>query len=451
MGYFVLDNASNNDTTLQELGKQMEFDPIQKRLRCMGHILNLIAEAYLFGQDESSWKENFTKAGAKERRELWRQRGELGKLHNLVAHVMGSGKRSDVFTKLQIDSNIGIASGKQWKLVLDGGIRWNSIYLMIRRALELKEALNIYANDLRDSDDFDDQEIFQEDYITAAEWRALEIIKNQLEPLFRLTKDLEGNHDLKDGARKASHGALWEVLPVFEFLLSYFEKLEKKAKAGDFDEYPGIQSSITLAWNTTTSWYKKTDNSLAWTASMVLHPRFKFTWFEQHWTSPGEARTLSLMKTKIRKLWEKEYREDDGIGRTNYSPEPERQVSYLEDILNQMAPSNLLRPERPTRSRDELSLYLAEPPTDLLGIAEYWKARESEWPHLARMAYDFLSIPAMSSECERVFSSCAKITSPESSRLSGKSLWHHECLKNWQRRGAIQMETFGDAITLNLK
>jgi hypothetical protein len=30
------------------------------------------------------------------------------------------------------------------------------------------------------------------------------------------------------------------VLPVFEFLLSYFEKLEKKAKAGDFNEYPGI-------------------------------------------------------------------------------------------------------------------------------------------------------------------------------------------------------------------
>jgi hypothetical protein len=52
------------------------------------------------------------------------------------------------------------------------------------------------------------------------------------------------------------------VLPVFKFLLSYFEKLEKKAKARDFDEYPGIQSLITLAWNTTILWYKKTDYSL---------------------------------------------------------------------------------------------------------------------------------------------------------------------------------------------
>ena len=126
-------------------------------------------------------------------------------------------------------------------------------------------------------------------------------------------------------------------------------------------------------------------------------------------------------------------------------------MSYLEDILNQIVPLNLLCPERPICSRDKLSLYLAKPLTNLLGITEYWKARESKWPHLTRMAYDFLSIPAMSSECERVFSSCIKITSPESSRLLGKSLWHHECLKNWQRRGAIQMETFGDAITLNLK
>ena len=37
-------------------------------------------------------------------------------------------------------------------------------------------------------------------------------MKDKLESLFRLTKDLEGNHDLKDHARKASHGALWEVL-----------------------------------------------------------------------------------------------------------------------------------------------------------------------------------------------------------------------------------------------
>jgi hypothetical protein len=93
----VLDNAPNNDTTLAELGKAMGFEPIQKRLRCIGYILNLIAESYIFGQDSSTFKENYKKALPGERRQLWRQRGELGKLYNLVAHVTASGKRTDLF------------------------------------------------------------------------------------------------------------------------------------------------------------------------------------------------------------------------------------------------------------------------------------------------------------------------------------------------------------------
>jgi hypothetical protein len=61
-----------------------------------------------------------------------------------------------------------------------------------------------------------------------------------LEPLFQLTKDLKGNHNLKDGAQKASHRALWKVLPVFEFILMHFEKLEREAKAGAFNGHPSI-------------------------------------------------------------------------------------------------------------------------------------------------------------------------------------------------------------------
>jgi hypothetical protein len=78
----------------------------------------------------------------------------------------------------------------------------------------------------------------------------------------------------------------------------------------------------------------------------------------------------------------------------------------------------------PIRGKNELFLYLAEPLTDYLGLMEYWKSREAQWPHLAQMVYDFLLILAMSSECERVFSSCVKETTPESSRLSRRMLWH---------------------------
>jgi hypothetical protein len=102
---------------------------------------------------------------------------------------------------------------------------------MIRHALELKEALNTYAAQLRVSTNNLDKETFDQDYITPKEWTALEMIKKQLEPLFRVTKGLEGNADLKDSDCKASYGQLGELLPVFEYILDHFEKLKQRSKA----------------------------------------------------------------------------------------------------------------------------------------------------------------------------------------------------------------------------
>jgi hypothetical protein len=75
--------------------------------------LNLIAKLYIFRQDVSIFKENHKEASPREWRKLWRQRRELGKLHNLVAHVMASGKRTDLFLALQVDANIGYIEEKK--------------------------------------------------------------------------------------------------------------------------------------------------------------------------------------------------------------------------------------------------------------------------------------------------------------------------------------------------
>jgi hypothetical protein len=83
----------------------MGFDPKAKRLRCMGHVLNLIAKAYLYGQDTSDFETKFKEQGLNGCRKMWRGRGELGKLHNLVAHVMASGKRFNLFITLQSIEN----------------------------------------------------------------------------------------------------------------------------------------------------------------------------------------------------------------------------------------------------------------------------------------------------------------------------------------------------------
>lgn len=51
LGWFVLDSASNNDTTLFELFKSILLDlQKKKQLRCAGHIINLIAIVFLYSQ-----------------------------------------------------------------------------------------------------------------------------------------------------------------------------------------------------------------------------------------------------------------------------------------------------------------------------------------------------------------------------------------------------------------
>ena len=76
---------------------------------------------------------------------------------------------------------------------------------MIHCTLELKQALNIYISQLRNSFNTLDNETYKEDFLTEFKWKNLKLIKGQLEPLFYTTKVLEGNMDFKDSNCKASY------------------------------------------------------------------------------------------------------------------------------------------------------------------------------------------------------------------------------------------------------
>ena len=86
----------------------------------------------------------------------------------------------------------------------------------------------------------DDKEICEKDYFNPTEQKTLEKICEHLQPLFLITKGLEGNADMDDGVCEASHGALWEQLLMLEHILEHFESLQKEAKAGKFNQYRGI-------------------------------------------------------------------------------------------------------------------------------------------------------------------------------------------------------------------
>lgn len=94
LGYFVLDNASNNDTAMRAIAKEFDFDHKERRLRCAGHILNLIARHLLFGFDPDVFaEEDSTPRELKEKLKLWRKQGPVGRAHNLIIWTYGSPQR----------------------------------------------------------------------------------------------------------------------------------------------------------------------------------------------------------------------------------------------------------------------------------------------------------------------------------------------------------------------
>lgn len=147
LGYFQMDNASNNDTMIREVSASkllplssafltnsnialpQEYNPRHYRIRCQGHILNLVANAFLQVTDpnqiDNSNNVNITQL------EQWRKEGPLGKLHNLCVKIHSS---PQLLAKFKVLS-------KGYILPMDNCTRWGSWHKLIERGLALQGAI----------------------------------------------------------------------------------------------------------------------------------------------------------------------------------------------------------------------------------------------------------------------------------------------------------------------
>jgi len=54
--YFILDNATNNNTAIMAIIKEFNFNPIKRRLCCLGYIINIITRHLLYGYNLDLFK-----------------------------------------------------------------------------------------------------------------------------------------------------------------------------------------------------------------------------------------------------------------------------------------------------------------------------------------------------------------------------------------------------------
>ncbi len=116
----MVDNASSNDTcidlVLQALYPNMsQKQRLRRRLRCFGHIVNLCAQAFIVGKDaekicrdlEAAYREGDLKRIG----ELWRKRGAIGRLHNIVRYIRASPQRRQFFKSIEIGGDLAAFDG----------------------------------------------------------------------------------------------------------------------------------------------------------------------------------------------------------------------------------------------------------------------------------------------------------------------------------------------------
>ena len=109
--YFMSDNASSNDSCVNHVLKAMSPDlPANqrkaRRLRCLGHVVNLCACALLVGRESKKTLRKLESLTEEESSSVWRDHGCVGKLHNIVKYIRWKPRRREQFAGIRIKGDL---------------------------------------------------------------------------------------------------------------------------------------------------------------------------------------------------------------------------------------------------------------------------------------------------------------------------------------------------------
>ena len=292
-------------------------------------------------------------------------------------HIVNLGCETELTSSTESPT---VESKKQYiNLIPSSATRWNGDYKMAVRALQFRYGINEFVD--RHANDDGGMKRFEKNRMFSDDWQTITDLSTVLESFYKYTMEMQG---------KRENGALYDVIPNMEALLNHLEDCKKIYKTS----LPHLATTINLGWMKIDKYYTLLDKTPVLYAAVVLDPRVKWTFFESNWEHKPDW--ISSAKKKVRKLWEKDYRSlDISLPETNTSSGSEPLWKRLKRD-NKVVNNSI---------KDEYDRYCSLEPDETVGnIKLWWLAKKDTFPRLSRMALEILAIPAMSAECERVFS-----------------------------------------------
>jgi hypothetical protein len=217
-----------------------------------------------------------------------------------------------------------------------------------------------------------------------------------------------------------------------EFLLEIFEEGRHKHV-----DNPFLGPCCQAGWDKLEKYYNKTSESCAYVGAVILVPTRKWEFFKKgvlwkdKWVEDAQA--------AVQKVWEDEYKQ----------AEPTLLVPRAQSYQNDGKKENRFKAWSRQHIKvpevmDEYERYCKEPvmEMDLDEVFDplgWWQesTQQKVYPNLSKMALDLLSIPAMSAEVERLFSSCKITITDRRNRIGIDAVEAIECLKSWLRENNV--------------
>ena len=446
----MADNASNNDKALELLQTELNIDPVKQRLRCAGHIINLVCKAVLYGTDvdcindiirhaESTDTEDFYDSKVSqfeatlrssnnelEHLKAWRKKDPVGKLHNIVIHARATPARREFFMSKQREASTE-DSKRLYQLVVNGGIRWNSTCDMLERAIKLMDAIELYQQAYK----HDPQSPLEDDLLSNDDWHELKQLLHLLLPLKQASLAIQSN------GKDCHHGSLFESLQTIDWLLTKLEGLKRQHEHLPTSHF---KASINLGWKKLNKYYELSDLTPHYRAAIAIHPHFTMRWFQKQWQQ-HHPQWIAEALTAIEELF-------DGYKRRHSDEAAALRTPALEiQELSELDQYNTMGEEF---EGDELQRFLHEDiaPQGTNPLS-WWQSNQERFPVLRHMAFDLLAAPASSSADERAFSKAGHVLDKEHYSTLDDLAEAHQCLKSAHREGIIKRVAVEPSDTLD--
>ncbi|KAM5551467.1 hypothetical protein ABKV19_026350 [Rosa sericea] len=452
-----VDNASANKVAIEYVRKkmlgwekQLVLGGKYLHVRCLAHILNLIVRSGLKMMEKS-----------------------IASIRNAIRYVRSSGQRLDVFK--QCAENEKVESKKV--CILDVPTRWNSTFLMLDTALQLRKAFDrmVDEEDSKYTRYFDEEEDIDDEVdelqVGRSDSRKKQKIKRVGPPVKEdwekaavFVRFLKVFYDVTMRISASNHPTSWKAFHDIVAIKSEIDELFNKPY-----DFTGSETEMIL-FDMTVKMRGKFDkyfgsledcNKLLFIA-LVLNPRFKIRNFESicnKWLKmksddikkkSAEVKELLVALCDLYSSSMMSSKAGNGKARSGESSisqgskssskrtvEPTGKIADMEQDWEKE-----LEDSDEAVVAHEVDRYLLDPIEKPAiphkwDILEWWKLNGVKYPNLAALAKDVLAIQVSTVASESCFSTGRRVIDPFRSSLTPKTVEALICYQNWIRSESI--------------